>query len=390
MSPDKEPSTTSKVCPTCGTRLSVDAVRCLVCGTELAAERKSSGGKPAKKPAVRGSRMPQISLSLPVALGIVALILAAGAALVYFLVGQATETALQATPTPTITFTPTASLTPTPFTPTPTDTPQPTPTPFSYTVKLGDSCSTIAFAFKVSIQSLVLLNNLPADCSTLYENQRLLIPQPTPTVTPPATSTLSPAEATEAACEKYEYIVQENDTLSSIAFNFQVPTDAIREYNGLVADIVRYGQKLQIPLCRRNAPPGETPTPTMPPPYPAASLLLPADGAPFNLANNIITLQWASVGALRSNEAYAVSLEDITEGKGRKLVDYVTDTKYIVPASFLPNDGLPHVIRWFVVPVRQTGTDDSGNPIWEPGGAPSAVRVFTWQGAVPAATPTPQ
>jgi len=55
----------------------------------------------------------------------------------------------------------------------------------------------------------VLLNNLPADCSTLYENQKLLIPQPTPTATPPATSTLSPAEATEAACQKLDYTVQE-------------------------------------------------------------------------------------------------------------------------------------------------------------------------------------
>lgn len=333
--------------------------------------------------------MPQISLSLPVALAIFALLLAAGAALSYVLVGRASQAAAQNTATPTMTLTPTASLTPTPFTPTPTDTPLPTPTPFSYIVKLNDTCSSIAFAFKVSIQSLVLLNNLPADCGTLYENQVLLIPQPTPTATPLPTSTLSPAEATEAACEKYEYIVQQNDTLSSISFNFQVPVDAIREYNGLVADVVRYGQKLQIPLCRRNATPGPTPTPTAPPPYPPVSLLLPADGAPFNLSNSIVTLQWASVGALRSNEAYAVSLEDITEGQGRRLVEYVTDTKFIVPASFLPNDGLPHVIRWFVVPVRQTGTDEDGNPIWEPAGAPSVTRVFTWTGVMPAITPTP-
>jgi len=54
---------------------------------------------------------------------------------------------------------------------------------------------------------------------------------------------------------------------------------------------------------------GASPTPTLPPPYPPANLLLPPDGAPFDTANSIITLQWASVGTLRENEAYAVTVE---------------------------------------------------------------------------------
>jgi LysM repeat protein len=309
---------------------------------------------------------------------------------VYFVLGRKSNAVIQPTLTATITSTATASLTPTPFTPTSTNTPEPTPTPFSYTVKLGDNCLTIAYSFKVSVQSIVLLNNLPADCSTLYENQKLLIPQPTPTPSPPATSTLTSGEATEAACEKYDYIVQENDTLSSIAASFNVPADAIRNYNGLVADIVRFGQKLIIPLCYRGeALGGPTPTPTIPPPYPAVNLLLPPDGAPFNLVENVISVQWASVGALRENEAYAVTIEDVTQGEGRKLVLYVVDTKAIVPESFLINDGIPHVLRWWVLTVRQTGTDDTGNPIWEPAGAASASRVFTWLAAVPAVTTTP-
>jgi hypothetical protein len=52
----------------------------------------------------------------------------------------------------------------------------------------------------------------------------------------------------------------------------------------------------------------------------------------------------------------------------------------------------PHVIRWTVVTVRQTGTDNDGNPIWEPAGAVSDPRVFTWTGAAAGlveATPTP-
>jgi hypothetical protein len=44
---------------------------------------------------------------------------------------------------------------------------------------------------------------------------------------------------------------------------------------------------------------------------------------------------------------------------------------------------------WSVVTVRQTGTDDQGNPIWTNAGAVSQNRVFTWSGAASAPTPTP-
>ncbi len=78
---------------------------------------------------------------------------------------------------------------------------------------------------------------------------------------------------------------------------------------------------------------------------------------------------------------------DITEGGERKIVDYVIDTKYIIPTSFRPTDSKPHVIRWWITTVRQVGTDDNGNPIWEPAGANSEQRVFTWSGVI--GTPAP-
>jgi LysM repeat protein len=333
--------------------------------------------------------MPEITLSLPAALGLLVLFLTLGAVLVYLVISNTGAAPVEPTLTPTVTATVTVTLTPTPLTPTVTNTPEPTFTPITYNVKLGDSCGTIAYSFGVTIQSIVLLNDLPADCSTLYENQQLRIPAPTATATPLPTSTLSGLEATEAACEKFPYEVKESDTLMGISLNFNVPQEAIKEYNGLVNDVVRFGQKLQIPLCRRNATPGPTPTPTLPPPYPAVNLLLPGDGAGFDPSNSVITLQWAAVGALRENEAYAVTLEDLTEGQGRKIVEYVTDTKLIVPESFLPSSDAPHVIRWTVVTVRQTGLDDDGNPIWEPAGAASALRVFTWIGMLVGTTPTP-
>jgi len=336
--------------------------------------------------------MPEITLSLPVALGLLVLLLVIGAVLVFVVMrvtGAAGLPAAQAdgptatlTPTPTVTFTPTIELTNTPV---PTDTPLP---PFDYTVGAGDTCTSIAVQFGVSINSILILNNLSTAC-ILSVGQTIKVPYPTPTPLPAATSTLEPAQATLQACEKVVITVQQNDTLSSISANYNVPPDAIKSYNSLSTDTVFLGMKLIIPLCERAPTPGPTPTATVPPPYPAVNLLLPPDGASFTLANDSITLQWASIGTLRENEAYIITIEDVTEGEGRRLVDYVKDTKYIVPVSFRPKDALPHIFRWWVSTVRQTGSDDQGQPIWASAGANSLQRVFSWQGVAPEGTPQP-
>ncbi|MBU0513036.1 MAG: LysM peptidoglycan-binding domain-containing protein [Chloroflexi bacterium] len=383
MSPEN--SSTTKLCPTCGTRLSEDATRCLVCGSEFAVNGETSA-KASKS--VRGSRMPKITLSLPVAVGLLALFLTVGAVMVFFAL-QRTGRVVEPTVTPTLTLTVTPSLTPTPATPTVTATPQPTATPFTYIVNVGDTCSGIAAAFDISIQSIVRTNSLPADCATLYEGQELLIPFPTPTASPFPTATLSEADAEWERCEKVYYEVQEKDTLSSISINYAVPMEAIKEFNGMVNNTVYSGRTIIIPLCERAATPGPSPTPTPPPPYPAPSLLLPVDGSHFTLNDDNVTLQWAAVGALNDNDAYAVTVEDITDGTGRKLVGYEKDTKFIVPASFRSTENIPHVYRWWVMTARQVGTDESGNPIWDTAGAASIRRAFTWTGKAPEATPTP-
>lgn len=331
--------------------------------------------------------MPQITLSLPAALGLLALFLLIGAVMVFFaLRNQQPEVVAAAPPTitPTLEVTLTATFTEAP--PTATSTPEPTPTPVQYVVQPGDTCLGIAGLFEVSIVAITLENNLSSDC-LLSPGTTLFIPQPTATVTPLPTATFSSLQETEQACTKDNYIVKDNDTLSSIAASYNISQSAIKEENGLVGDTVFLGQPLVIPLCMRSTPMGPTVTPTPLPPYPAPNLLLPADGAPFTTSDDTITLQWASVGTLRDNEAYAVTVEDVTEGQSRKLVRYVTDTKFIVPATFRSTDQNPHVFRWSIETVRQAGTDSDGNPAWEPAGASSMQRVFTWSSSAPAATP---
>src|ERR1051325_6588299 len=149
----QEPSSTQKsqICPTCGTRLSENATRCLVCGTELTAKAAPKSKKNESR--MQASRMPELTLSLPAALGALALILLIGASSVYFslragITGRTiTDPTQVGTATGTVTITPTASAT-VPPTASPTLTVQP---PFDYTVREGDTCGVIAANFSVSV-----------------------------------------------------------------------------------------------------------------------------------------------------------------------------------------------------------------------------------------------
>jgi LysM repeat protein len=382
-------STKTKICPTCGTRLSENATRCLVCGTEFTAKSEPKAAKKVEK-SVQASRMPVVTLSLPAAVGILAVVVIIAGSIAFFsLRANAPEGTFDPVETPTATLTPTSTL---PATDIPTSTSIPTATlqpPFDYTVAAGDgTCSQLAFNFGISVQSIIIENNLPSTCP-ISVGQKLKIPFPTPTIPPAATSTPLPVDATKQACETVPITVQDGDTLSSISLNYAVPMQAIKEFNGLTTDNVFVGSNLLIPICMRAATPGPTPTATIPPPYPAPNLLLPADGAAFTLANDVVTLQWASVGTLRDAEAYQITVEDITAEQTRRLTDYVTDTKYIVPTSYRPKDNVAHVLRWWITPVRQAGTDDQGQPIWTSSGAVSDKRVFTWVGIAVEGTPNP-
>ena len=374
-----QPST----CPICGSRISANATRCLVCGSSIT----KSTEKSTKKPEIKGPKVPSVTIALPLVIALVILFLAIGAGAVYAVMNQ-TGMVVEPTATPTVTATATITITPT-LTLTPTIEPTMTPLPdLEYTVQLGDSCLTIAYLFNVSVNSIVVKNNLSATCDNLAVGQKLFIPQPTPTPSPQPTATLSEVDSTVQACNTVSYTVASGDTLSTIARNYNVEMDAIREWNGMTSDIVLEGMPLTIPLCERLPTAGPTPTATNPPPYQAPNLLLPADGAPFTTANDSIALQWSSVGTLRSDEYYAVTVEDVTEGEGRRLVDYVTDTKFIVPASFRPNSSVPHVLRWTVLVVRQTGSSADGQAIYQPAGIVSNPRTFIWWANV-ASTPSP-
>ena len=367
-----------RLCPTCGTRLGEGATRCLVCGTVI----RAGGGR-------SGRAARNVTLDLRVALGLVAGLALVSAGLTFAASRMIGVGAAAATPSGTPTLTATPSLVPS-ITPTFTTVPSPTAEPpVEYTVNEGDSCLSIAFFFEVSVRSIIELNNLGTQCF-LTVGQRVLVPAPTPAPTGTPTATLAPAEATEAACPKVTITVEEGNTLFGIAQNYNVAVQSIMDYNGMTSDSVFSGQVLIVPLCERLG--GPTPTPTVPPPYPAPNLLLPKDGESFSLANDTISLQWAAVAPLREDEFYQVSVVDVTEeslGSGRKtLIEYVTDTQYNLAGAFRPAGASPHVMRWWVETVRLSGTTATGEPRYVSAGASSVKRDFTWSGSA-VATPTP-
>jgi ribosomal protein L40E len=115
-------SNKTKVCPTCGTRLSENAVRCLVCGTEFTAQPESKAAKKSEK-SVQASRMPEVRLSLPAAIGVLAIIIVIVAVTSFFVArAGAPVGTFDPVETPTPTETPTATIPPTNTLP-PTDIP---------------------------------------------------------------------------------------------------------------------------------------------------------------------------------------------------------------------------------------------------------------------------
>jgi LysM repeat protein len=89
----------------------------------------------------------------------------------------ATETLPPASvPTNTVTRTPTPTNTPTPITPSPTvPTPRPSATTVvRYRVRPGDTLTSIAAKYHVSVQALMAANRLRRD--TIYDGEELIIP----------------------------------------------------------------------------------------------------------------------------------------------------------------------------------------------------------------------
>jgi LysM repeat protein len=134
-------------------------------------------------------------------------------------------------------------------------------------VKAYQTLSTIAAAYQVSLDSLLLLNGWQTDWP-LQIGQELLIDAGniSPTVTP---RPLTPIERlTPASDGRYYHTVSSGETLSGIAVLYEISVDALVSWNGLSsAAIIQPGQALLLQITppasatATPAPASATPTP---------------------------------------------------------------------------------------------------------------------------------
>ncbi len=108
----------------------------------------------------------------------------------------------------------------------------------SYVIEKGDSLSTIAAKFSMKTNVLRELNNLKKK-STLRIGKKLIIPY---------------SQKRVDAIASAEYAVEKGDTLSSIAQEFNLTSEAIKKFNYLKkGSTIRLGQKILLSLPHKLA-----------------------------------------------------------------------------------------------------------------------------------------
>ncbi|MDH7474934.1 MAG: LysM peptidoglycan-binding domain-containing protein [Anaerolineae bacterium] len=175
---------------------------------------------------------------------------------------------LPPTATATETPSPVVEITNTPLPPTATLPPIPTPTPACqppaswrvYIVQRGDTLVALAWRTGTTVSAIMQANCLSSQ--TIYAGQRLYLPPvvilPTPTPFP----CLGPPPSWQI------YVVQQGDTLYSLARRFGTTITAIIQANCLRSYTIYVGQQLYLPPLpptftpTATGTPTETPTPT--------------------------------------------------------------------------------------------------------------------------------
>ncbi len=315
------------------------------------------------------------------------------------------------------------TVTPAPPTDLPTDTPAPTPTqgPCVEIVQPNDDLISIIYRCGHRtldiLDTVVELNDLN-DSASIQLGQEIQVPWPTVTPDPNAIPSsevtdesgvvISPAAA-EIASGSGEvmgvrlvptatlqpgvswHIVQPNENILIIASQYGATLRILSDLNPEVTfsqcDFgsgsggpncvvqLSIGQQLRVPAptptptIQPTASGSETPTPTATPTFNAPSVISPGDRAFFG-KDELVTLRWVATGSLKSEQAYLVSVEDLTAGQVYTAT--TQELSFIMPEEWHSQTDARHDYRWSVSVI------DIGNP-GEPYFA-TEKRLFTWQG----------
>jgi LysM repeat protein len=291
-----------------------------------------------------------------------------------------TETrAATATIEPTATLTPTATPTETP-TSIPTNTPVPGRT--TYTVKSGDTLSSIAAKYGIAWQDLAAANGMNSK-STLRVGQELIVPLSGGSAPPPA-----------AAQGGTTYTVKSGDSLSSIASKYGITWQELASANGLSSSSrLSIGQQLVIPGTGGASQPAPTATaavaratakPTAAPATPLAQvpapvLESPSDQTPYSGPNSYIELVWEQSADLPPGAQYQVLIRWTEGGVPMEYTDMRTTGKSIrMPLWLYGKADQPSRQYAWTVRVVQTVTDGQGGQKDISLSPASPARVLYW------------
>ncbi len=429
-----------KICPICQARNHRNAAICITCGTTIAeiAPRDRS-----ERQGFRGPRYDyrlgetdlaeeSLGFRVHVLSGIIILLIIAAAVAVALIslvprLNQAGFGSAEEVPTimPTPMFgpsvtpgPPTATITPSPV-PTLMPTQIPTPTPCVQKVAAGDSL--IAIVSRCGHTSLDILPtvqamNRIADQAQIQIGQEIIVPLPSPTFDPAATTPPTiednsiPAEA-NARAERLAllafdpfaptatatllpglmwHVVQPEENMILIALEYDTNAKVLSDLNPEVEFLLcefgltfggpectvqlSQGQKLRVPAPTPTTTPiptasgSQTPTPSATATFNAPLAQSPpheAFFAPFEQ----ITLRWVGTGRLGEGDVYRVHVTDTHTG-----ASYTADTRelfFIIPAQWQASDSSRRDYNWQVSVVNQ----DKNTVAYS-----TEIRRFGWQG----------
>ncbi len=324
---------------------------------------------------------------------------------------EPTEIAQEITPTtigpsltPSPTFPPTVTPRPTqgPATNLPTAVPTETLGPIEHVIRDGDSCSLIAAIYDTGVAAIRELNGLNQGCIIGSPGQVILVPRATQTPTPPAYDitltvqyeSLPPSLKNVTPYAVYTLCPEEGDTLTSMALENGTTNQRLCEMNPLPDGLDCRGcdfSESAVGRCDIPPPisifacynvPGPTHTPTFTPTFsgmetatPTPTYMPPQAIQPVNgsTVQGDVYLTWLSVGELKDNELYQLSVVDETTGEN--FIDTTRNPDYRIDNLWKPAAGQSRNILWSVEVVVQ---NEAG--LYIPVSDRSFNSRFVWEG----------
>lgn len=349
-------------CPNCGSRVAQEAETCYFCGFDLTSA--PTGRR----------RITWTDLALVVAL--LALVV------FWWQMGSRSDgpnaqaEAVISTPTPIDPLQTEAPAVAIIATATPVSASEPTPGPLVvvHTVQSGETLSSIAIQYSVTVEEIQQTNGLTD--ALIRAGDELVIPIP---------QVVSENSNQIGVPTVFRYTVQPGDTIVSIAVRFGATVEGILSANGISAsDFIRPEQVLRIPVevpstvvssseSARNAP-GLSSTPAS---YAAPRLLEPGAETALPRAEEVI-FRWISVDLLAPNEWYVLRIWPVEGSVGLLPAVWTKATSHRLHPDAVPVTSAAMTYGWQVAVVRILPDQGEGRGI-QAASVPSEVRNFTWR-----------